>query len=278
MLPPPHKPITIFIHGGGKPISLIFSFPGFHESCPRGLVSYHSLYCNGCTLGKKVAEALNDGDAEKFPMTSFFIYGWSGLLSFKHRTEVGRQLYYIVTQFKDDPRYKDSPITIISHSHGGNAALQIAVEAAKHHDTRPLIDQLVIMGCPVVALSNDLVSSPVFKKKTIILFSKSDAFQTLDPQGLYPRCVTKKCITPFWTQRRFKLSDHIIQGELKTNNRSGTGHLGFVTRKFLTHLPELIRMLNNSKERRQFPTDRQGSLCINFDTRRLVLEGCSRCN
>jgi len=277
MLPAKNKPITIFIHGGGKPISSLFTFPGFHESCPQGLVPYHSLFCSGCTLGKKVAECLNDGDAEKFPMTAFYIFGWSGQLSFKHREDVGRQLYYIITQFKNDPQYKDQPITLITHSHGGNAALQIGVEAAKHDDTRPLIDQLIIMGCPVVSISNDLVSSPIFNKKTIILFSQSDAVQRLDPQGLYPQCASKKYCTPFWSGRRFEPSEHIIQAELKTNNRSQTGHLGFVTRKFLKHLPELINMLNNPEERKQFPIDSKGSLCVNFDTRRLVLEGCSRC-
>ena len=107
MLPPGKDlPVTIFIHGGGKPISSLVSIPGFENKCPPGLTPYYSICC-GCSLGKKVAEQLNEGDAKRYPSTGFYIYGWSGKLSQCDRVYAGRQLYYILDQIKSNPRYKN---------------------------------------------------------------------------------------------------------------------------------------------------------------------------
>jgi len=279
ILPPGRDlPITIFIHGGGKPISSLVSIPGFENKCPPGLTPYYSL-CSGCTLGKKVAKLLNEGDALHYPSTGFYIYGWSGVLSENDRAEAGRQLYYILAQIKDNPRYAHSTINVITHSHGGNVALQAARIAALYGDVRPLIDQLVIMGCPVLVDSSALTLLPTFKHKTIILFSKSDPIQVSDPQALYPATRRKKATRPrpLFSGRRFDQNDRIIQAELKTNDRSSTGHLGFVTRKFLKNLPHLIHILQNPRNVSAFSVDECGDLCINFDTKREIFEACIAC-
>lgn len=277
ILPPAQDmPITIFIHGGGKPISSLVSIPGFDNNCPWGMYPYLSI-CQGCSLGRKVAKQLNDGDAENYPLNGFYIFGWSGVLSQRDREEVGKLLYFIISEIKANPRYQNSPIRIITHSHGGNAALQIARYAAEYNDTRPLIDQLVIMGCPVLVDSSEYTLSPIFKHKTIILFSRNDPIQVFDPQWLYPVNRHPRGKKPFFSKRRFDKNDRIIQMDLRFNDKA-MGHLGFVTRKFLKNLPTLIKRLQKPDGTRGLPIDDNGDYLINFNTRQEYFEaGRVRC-
>ena len=53
-LAPPEVPITIFIHGGARPVSSLLAIPGFYTACPRGFVPYKELG-NTCSTGRKIA-------------------------------------------------------------------------------------------------------------------------------------------------------------------------------------------------------------------------------
>lgn len=260
----PDKPITIFIHGGARPASSILAIPGFYTACPRGLVPYKDLG-NTCTTGKKIAEELFEVDDEQFPKESFYVYGWSALLSFNVRRREGRCLYTILRSIKDNPLYKDTPITVFTHSYGGQVALNIAQGAKEANDERPLIDRLIMTATPVVVGSQDLIESPIFKK-VFFLFSKSDFAQVLDPQFIYPIPTRKAACGPFFSQRRFKCCEHLIQAEVKINNKSSTGHIGFVNHPFLCKLPEILDILDDDIKRSEFTTDKYGCYCLNINT------------
>jgi len=53
-------------------------------------------------------------------------------------------------------------VTLISHSHGGNVALNLAAIAEKES---PLsIERLILLACPVQQETAALVDAPMFKK------------------------------------------------------------------------------------------------------------------
>ena len=211
-------------------------------------------------------EELDKADDKDFPIEGFFSYGWSALLSFGVRRREGRCLYQILRCIKDNPRYKDTPITLFTHSYGGQVALNIAQGAKENNDERPLVDRLIMTAAPVVVGCQELVESPVFKK-IYYLFSKSDFLQVLDPQFIYPISSRKSSCAPFFSKRRFSPCDHLIQAEVKLNNRSATGHVGFVSRPFLSHVPEIIDILGDDIKRSLLTKDKYGCYCININTR-----------
>ena len=260
----PAKPITIFVHGGARPASSILAIPGFYTACPRGFVAYKNLGC-GCSTGRKIADELHNVDEDQFPLESFYVYGWSALLSFGVRRREGRLLYKILRSIKDNPRYKDTPMTIFTHSYGGQVALNIAQGAMEHNDERPLIDRLILTATPIVIGSQELVESPIFKK-IYYLFSKSDFVQVLDPQFIYPISSRKSRCAPIFSKRRFDHTPNLIQAEVKINNRSATGHVGFVNHAFLSHVPQIIDFLDDDIKRSMLTKDKYGCYCININT------------
>ncbi len=270
ILPEDGKPITIFIHGGARPFSSLIPLPGFASRTPKGLTLAKALDSDG-TLGKKVSTLLSAADPKMFPRETFYSFGWSGLLSAKSREKAGKELYDVLTHLKNDKRYAKSKITIITYSHGGNVVLNAAIAACARGDRRVLVDLLIMTACPVVVPTQDFISSPTFDK-VISLYSKSDSFQVLDPQGLYSDIVAIPCKF-FFSKRRFD-GNHIIQAEVKINNRSRTGHLGFVTKRFLNALPKIIELLLDEKKRKELPRYKNFSHCVTINTKDNEVTGC----
>jgi hypothetical protein len=270
ILPPEHKPITIFIHGGARPLSSLLCFPGFYNECPTGLLPAR-LVGGGCALGKKVASVLSKADPQEYPFSAFYVFGWSGLLSAGSRRKAGRQLYKTICYLKEDPRYASAPITIITHSHGGNVALEAAVAAWEKGDTRTLVNKLIITACPVHESTACFVCAPLFTK-VIALYSKSDPFQVLDPQGLYTTACAGKC-PPFLSKRRFEPCSRLVQAEVKFNHRSSTGHLGFITRKFLRNLPRILAILESPTTRTALPRYK-GGYCVSINNKGEPVTAC----
>lgn len=274
-LPSPNKPITIFVHGGGRPMSYIFAFPGFHTDCPHGIWAAKDLCKCSCNLGHKVSDILSESDPQMFPFDSFYIFGWSSMLSFSVRKKYGRALYHVIKQLRDNPKYKNTPINIVTHSHGGNVALNVAAAAYDHNDDRPLIDNLVLMGCPVVVDTDEWISAPTFKK-VFALYSQSDFTQVIDLQCIYQRKYRACLHCPFFSQRIFKNAPGVIQAEIKFNNRSSTGHLGFVSEYFLNKLPDIIRYLSNENKLLHLPKDENLCYCLSINTKNWCLEPCKK--
>jgi hypothetical protein len=277
ILPAEGKPITIFVHGGARPLSSLIPLPGLNSECPRGMRLSKKL---GPECGaRKSAFVLSAVDPEMFPRDSFYNFGWSGFLSFTHRERAGQELYDVLCQLRADKRYQNSKITIITYSHGGNVALNAGVTACAKGDSRPLADLLVMMACPVVIPTQDFVASPTFKQ-VIALYSKSDSFQVFDPQGLYRELIGIPC--PFiFSKRRFEQvegNSRLIQAEVKINNRSQTGHLGFMTKRVLRALPKIIKLLIDDEKRKTLPRYKNASYCVSINTKDNQVTGCKALN
>ena len=126
---------------------------------------------------REIAQTLAKIDTEQFDLTHFYLFGWSGKLSFKKRKNAARQLHTALTTLINDyttihdivPR-----VRIITHSHGGNVALNLARYASENNAFE--INELILLACPVQEHTQELVKHPFFK--TIYsLYSTRDILQ-----------------------------------------------------------------------------------------------------
>lgn len=273
-LPPPGKPITIFIPGGAKPVSSVIRLAGFEDDCPQGFYLIRELQGATNCLGRKVASLLSKADPKNFSQDSFYVFGWSSLLSTVEREKSGRELFRHLKILRSDPRYADTPLTIIAYSHGGNVALGAAIAALEEKDESLLVDRLITLACPVVSHTENFINSSIFKE-VIVLFSKSDVFQASDPQAIQPQ--NDPCfITPFFSKRRFDPSVRVIQAEVKFNNRSRTGHLGFIGKMFLRYLPQVLNFLTEQHSKGTLKKDTKDCYCVSINTRYRFVEACRK--
>ncbi len=205
-------------------------------------VVHRFLYClPGLTLARnlgpeyhmnKIARTLAQQDAQRFPLDTFYLFGWSGALNFKARQQAADSLYshikHLVKSFAETPY-----IRIITHSHGGNVALNLA----RSYPELELftINELILLGCPVQEATRDFVNAPLFGK-IYSFHSHIDLIQVLDPQGL------SQASTSFFSHRHFPFTSRVLQVNLTLNKRN-LFHLEFLMLKFFTLLPQALTIL-----------------------------------
>lgn len=224
--------INVWIHG-----TRLFSRPVFEEIF-NGKASLKPISCmpEESKL-KKISFSICKRKPHEFCYDHFYVFGWSGKLSFNTRYETSKALY---DQLKDlsqsyEHQFGSAPrIRLITHSHGGNVALNLAY--SKGTDTSLCIDELILLACPVQAQTKHLIYDPIFKK-IISLYSSLDIIQIIDPQGLY-----KNHIKPssWFSERCFPPCDKLHQVKIRMNKRALT-HYEFTDEAFLEHLPHIIQ-------------------------------------
>ncbi len=234
-------PINIWIHG-------TFFFPNYMLPkffyCPAGLnlatvldTSYHH---------RMIAQTLAEADPERFPLETFYLFGWSGKLSFPDRKKAAQKLYAalkkLITEY--ETKYNQKPfIRIITHSHGGNVVLNMAELQNMADDI--LIGELILLGCPVQERTKRLAQDDLLFPNIISLFSTLDTMQVLDPQGLYQKEIHEiqkqyeKRKTPLFSEREFESHPNLTQVKLKVNER-GLFHIEFMLKRFLRILPTIL--------------------------------------
>lgn len=230
------RPATVFIHGTLYPFIdiLIHSLDS-----PLGLVPA-KVQGNGF-IHARIPYLLNQSDPEQFPLESFYLFGWSGKFNFRARKKAAYRLYQSLRTFS-------GPITIIAHSHGGNVALNLPEIVQEYNDHNFRIERLVLISCPVQAVTEDNVKSPIFKK-VIALYSERDWDQTKDPQMFYEvtreyQRKTGKDI-PILSKRKFPPSPNLIQRRILFGRRN-VGHLEFIFKPFIQKLPAVLRLIEDS--------------------------------
>jgi len=235
------RTITIWVHGT-RALSRTL-FPNFFRSV-AGLNNADVYKKNNNLL--TIARTLNEANPDMFPEEDIFFFGWSGVLSDSARRKAAKQLYEhilsIIEKYKN--RYKIIPkIRIITHSHGGNVTLYLA-EERKERDVQIIIDQLILLACPVQKKTSHLVKDKMFKN-IWSFYSKLDLIQVLDPQGVYDikdrwenGNKEKKEDIPLFSERCFPEQDNLQQVSVKINGRPIT-HLEFVLKKFVRRLPDM---------------------------------------
>jgi hypothetical protein len=260
-LPGDSKPsINIWIHGTrllpkGMFKNFFFSKSGLHHYAEID-EKYHQY---------QIAQTLINSDPALFPAATFYLFGWSGALSFKERENAARTLYADLKPIREEyiKTYGCKPhIRIVSHSHGGNIALLLD-QVKDPSDTTFFIDELVLLACPVQTQTMHYACAPTFGK-VYSLYSMLDVLQIVDPQGLQKEKSDQH--VPLFSERFFPRNEKIEQVAIKINDRS-IMHIEFVKLKFLAHIPAILAEIEHwhtlSKLSEHEWATRNKCLCLN---------------
>lgn len=224
---------TIFIHGSLPPV---FSKIVYQGECPLG-ISCAKDQDKKHIIGK-IGVVLSQTDNSKFPLDDFYLFGWSGKLSFDERKKAAFNLYQEIKK-----RFNEE-INIIGHSHGCNVALNLVHAAVHHQDSNLKIKKLILLAPPVQEVTKNLVKSDIFEK-IFSFYSSSDLSQIIDPQGLYGISYRHSKNVPFFSQRIFPKDPKMSQFRILINNKD-LWHIDFISEKFLQFLPPILNKVNNN--------------------------------
>lgn len=232
--------ITIFVHGTRRLSKLFIHY----TNKPNKLVAIKKIPATYTT--KSISKSLAKVDPINFSKKHFYVFGWPGKLNHQARVAAAKILYDEITALVETLK-KDGlhpTITLITHSHGGNVALNLATCITDNKPTFQ-IDNLILLACPIQEQTRALVNHELFKK-VYNIYSTSDLTQIIDPQGLHRENKNKK--VAFFSQRTFDVCPTLKQAKIKINNR-GVWHGGFLSTKFFTRLPGLLNTME------QLPND-----------------------
>lgn len=234
-------PLTIWIHGTHFLRSSLFThiFKGMPSLKPA------------CEISKRykvrtIANTLNQYDGVRFPLSTFYIFCWSGKLNANLREKTAHHLYAELKRVIADyeQTYNCIPrIQIISHSHGGNVVLNLA-KIKDPHDTSFIINTLVLLACPVQIRTMSFIDNPMFQR-IYSLYSSVDFIQVIAPQ-LFKKnndSEKRKFAFPPFSNRCFPHRPHVTQVKMKVNGNS-PWHNDFVKPEFLRLLPSIIAELD----------------------------------
>lgn len=234
--PAPMAPkVTIWIHGTTLTSDKVMPHFFYRKQGLNPIKEYAEKY-----QLRKIANHLDQLSPELFPLEHFYSFGWNGKLSFQERERAAQTLYYELMNLCDfyHEKYNILPyIRIITHSHGGNVALNLAKVKEKN---KPMaISELILLACPVQTETMNLINDDLFEK-IYSFYSDADLLQIIDPQGLYHNKTTANSL---FSQRLFPQNKKIWQIKTKTGNR-GFAHIDFLfINKFLKHLPDVMKEL-----------------------------------
>ncbi len=253
-LPPKAPPINIWIHGTRfirRPLFHTFfnSSPGLRLA--KELAPDYYL--------RKIANTLCTVHTQQFSLETFYLFGWSGKLRAAVREEAAlilfNQLERIITDY--EKKYHTKPfIRIITHSHGGSVALNLA-KIKEQRGKSFIINELVLLACPVQESTCKYVEDELFEH-TIALYSSLDMVQVLAPQISYNVFRTKKGHVrsrmhwPLFSYRRFQEHPKLAQVKIKINGRA-LFHTEFTSRRFVTILPSIIHVMNTWQAHQSIP-------------------------
>ncbi len=203
--------ITIFVHGS-KPWMIPDAFYKIgHYFFQPGLQHVDAQDKQGGPRG--IIKGLKDSGYVDSKHLYFF--GWSGELDAQKRLEDARilkeEIEKVIQKYVEE--YGVTPkLHIITHSHGGNVALNLAheLEAKKSAIT---LDEIILLGTPAdQAWTKEYIGSKNIGK-TYHFYSENDWIQVADPQGLQVRLnnneVNNKVINkPKFFERSKRTFDH----------------------------------------------------------------------
>ena len=148
----------------------------------------------------------------------YYTYGWSGLMSTNRRYQDAIDLYAglkkelaLFAQRGIKPK-----VRLIGYSHGGNVILNLArIRQERGNGFDFYVDELILLGVPILKETDYLVADPLFKKAYHI-FSYSDRIQPLDIFA------SKKLLSSHRIKKRkgFEVPDKLTQIRVKMTRLS----------------------------------------------------------
>ncbi|MFC1842605.1 hypothetical protein ACFLYU_03030 [Candidatus Dependentiae bacterium] len=205
---------------------------------------------------RKIAHIMSRQKTTRFTLENFFFFGWCGQLSHKKRKEAAQELHSTLLQFTDAYKAKHGvipKIRLITHSHGGNVALNLGKINDKAENMLH-ISELILLACPVQKKTAKLITSKTFDK-VYSLYSGLDILQVIDPQGLHDikKTIKKRTKKPFFSKRTFKPQQNLHQVKIKINGR-GILHVEFLVPKFALLLPYILQEVDNWEKQEKHDT------------------------
>lgn len=237
-------PITVWVHGTRfirRPIFHTFFKSKASLRLAKEMDSRYYLH--------KISVALSKAAPNLFPLDSFYLFGWSGKLSTTIRQNAAKVLYSELAKLSAayKKKYgKDPIIRLITHSHGGTVALNMAKLKKPPHPFH--IEELVLMACPVQTSTKRYVEDNLFRHTTA-LYSSLDMVQVLAPQITYNFFRTRKgnirsrMHWPPFSRRCFEAHPKLAQVKLKMNGRA-LFHTEFTSQHFVKVLAHILHVVN----------------------------------
>ncbi len=237
--------ITIYIHGTLPPLAnqlfngFFYAKQGLHAA-----KSYEKKY-----RVYKIAKTLSAADSKNYNIESTYIFGWSGKLDYTERKNAAIQLYQEIKKLLLKTKINKPNIRIITHSHGGNVALNLATI---NNDQLFVVQDLILLCCPVQKETSHLIENKMFTN-IYSFFSNLDLIQILDPQGLNEikkQWENNKKLNftdvSLFSKRQFNSQKKTVQSHVKINGRSIL-HSEFIRTKFIKNVPEIIDTIKRWK-------------------------------
>lgn len=245
--PPPQipQPVTIWVHGTRPSAVLPFLSNNdklqkkIDNSVPRkkGLRLFSDLKPTGKTHA--LLKALSSASPAQFPLDSLYSFGWSGDLSVAARKDAAEQLWASIKLLTVNLKNRYGtlpPITLITHSHGGNVALHMA---HVQDDNSIHLARTILLACPVQKETSHYAQDPLFGM-VYSIHSHVDMVQILDPQRLQPykhafaawqeskdfehikQAYLLGLAHPLFSERHFPHTRNIIQADVLWKSGFGT--------------------------------------------------------
>lgn len=247
--PPTPQKITVFVHGTGRTARFIPSLFGLDKRFRHtpGLFKASSCYEGYCY--HRMAKNLSKYAPQEFPYEHFYLFCWDGALSHEKRVKAAQELHKSLNKIHSLYKNKPYTLTLITHSHGGNVALNLA----GLQETKPYsIDRLILLACPVQEKTKDYISSTLFKD-IYAPYSSWDFLQIADLQGAHPRRKYVRNIlthradnlcflteqTPLFSKRKFIDEPRVKHIHIKMNKRPIT-HIEFLLKPFSRKLADIL--------------------------------------
>jgi hypothetical protein len=235
--------ITVWIHGTKETMRILKHIRPVTRFfyTPYNVNPIETLDCS--MHHRLIGENLIEGDPFDFPRGHVYLFGWTGRLSFESREnaacELRQGLDELIKKYQTEYGYTPK-IRLITHSHGGNVALNLAA-IKDNFSTELSIEQLIMLACPVQDKTECLVKDPMFKH-VYSLYSTKDFLQIADAQGAY--LSQKHKTKTLLSRRRFDPAPNLVQVKIKINRRP-ISHIEFMLSRFVRLIPCIIKEINS---------------------------------
>ncbi len=234
----PNLIITIWVHGSKTLPTAVYKLVGF--DMPLGLNRADTL------IEAHQPKRFIDTLCKNSPLINkdhLYLFGWPGALEPLLRKSEAHRLYSAIEQLLAEYKknYGCMPsIRIITHSHGGNLALNLARVADEKESHSFIIAELILLACPVWDANKICIDHPLFER-VYNLYSNLDIIQCIDPQGRYSAS-HQLGDTPLFSGRRFDSHAKLIQTEIDC--LFPTQHGLFLFRPFLPNLQRIKHLMD----------------------------------
>lgn len=169
--------LNIWIHGTAHPVTMCKK-AWYREFGEDKLLKFADLRPNGEAY--RTARALNQGNMQDFALPDFHFFRWTGLLDYKKREKASMALYHALKKEIQAIFLKTGQkpfVTIITHSHGGNIALNLA-QINEQNEGDLQVDRLILLACPVQDRTAKWSEHHTFNK-IYAFYSSMDMIQVL---------------------------------------------------------------------------------------------------